>query len=60
MAVRTREHYVQHVLNGGRNQVSATTSQTCTLEDVDNVVPSRLRMSEHIVRRCPQTPGLTS
>ena len=41
LAKLTRENNVQDVLNGGSNQVSATTSQTSTLENIDNIVPSR-------------------
>ena len=41
LAKLTRENNVQDVLNGGSNQISATTSQTSTLENIDNIVPSR-------------------
>jgi len=56
----TRESHIQDVLNGGGDQVSATTSQTGTLEDVDDIVPSQFEASKTSQRDTLQLRGLTS
>lgn len=43
----TGEDHVEYVLNGVGDQVGATASETGTLEDVDNIVPTR----DQLVRR---------
>ena len=46
MVKLTRERHIQHILNSGSNQVSPTTSQSGSLKNVDNIVPSELQVSE--------------
>ena len=52
----TRECHIQHVLNGGSNQVAPTTGQSSTLENVDDIVPGKFQASEALQK--PLTPNI--